>query len=223
MGFQAASPRPSTSWEDRLFHFARGHLGAARSSHNWEHTLRVLRLCMRIGREETADLEILRPAAILHDIGRSFQDASHGKVCHAAKGCELAAPFLATLPLTKSRQSNILHCIGTHRYRGGQVPQTLEARVLFDADKLDAIGAVGIARAFLFAGEVGARLHNPDVDVAVTRAYSIEDTGYREYELKLRKIKDRMMTPTGKRMAADRHVFMADFFERFLAEYDGKR
>jgi uncharacterized protein len=223
MGLQSGSPRPSTSWEDRLFDFARSHLKAARSSHNWEHTLRVLRLCMRIGRRENADLEVLRPAAVLHDIGRSFQDASNGKICHAAKGAELAAPLLTTLPLTESRQFNIQHCIRSHRYRGDQVPQTIEARVLYDADKLDAIGAVGIARAFLFAGEVGARLHNPDIDIGNTRAYSIEDTGYREYELKLRKIKDRMMTPTGKRMAADRHVFMADFFERFLAEYEGKR
>jgi len=183
----------------------------------------VLRLCIRIGRRENADLDVLQPAATLHDIGRRFQDASNGTVCHAAKGAELAAPVVAALPLTEAQKSNILHCILSHRFRGGLVPETAEARVLFDADKLDAIGAVGVARAFLFAGEVGARLHSPGVDIDNTRAYSIDDTGYREYELKLRKVKDRMMTRTGRRMAADRHEFMTGFFNRFLEEYEGKR
>jgi uncharacterized protein len=99
----------------------------------------------------------------------------------------------------------------------------VEARVLFDADKLDAIGAVGVARAFLFAGEVGARLHNPDVDIEGTRSYSVDDTGYREYMLKLSKIKERMLTVTGREIASERHAFMENFFEQFVAEYEGKR
>ena len=95
--------------------------------------------------------------------------------------------------------------------------------MLFDADKLDAIGAVGIARAFLFAGEIGARLHNPDRPPEETEPYSSDDTGYREYRLKLVKIKDRMMTAEGRRVAAERHQFMQGFFEQFLAEHEGRR
>jgi uncharacterized protein len=74
----------------------------------------------------------------------------------------------------------------------------------------------------LFAGEVGARLHNPDIAISESDPYSENDTGYREYKVKLSKIKDRMTTDTGKKMAADRHRFMEHFFKRFLAEYEGK-
>ena len=86
---------------------------------------------------------------------------------------------------------------------------------------LDAIGAIGIARAYLFAGEIGARLHSPDIPAEKSVPYSIDDTGFREYRVKLCKIKDRMMTSEGKRMAGERHQFMAAFFNRFLQEYQG--
>jgi uncharacterized protein len=99
----------------------------------------------------------------------------------------------------------------------------VEAKILFDADKLDSIGAVGVARAFLFAGEVGARLHNPDIDVEDARPYSKDDTGFREFKVKLTKIKDRILTKEGQEMAKERHDFMEEFFKRFLEEYDGKR
>jgi uncharacterized protein len=93
--------------------------------------------------------------------------------------------------------------------------------VLFDADRLDAIGAVGIARAYLFAGEVGAVLHNPDAAPEKTKPYSKDDTGYREYRVKLSRIKDRMLTTEGKHMAHERHAFMEEFFDRFLKEHEG--
>ena len=195
----------------------------ATGSHDWEHTQRVGRLCDRIGRTEGADMEVLLVAALLHDIGRGYQDASSGKVCHARKGAELAQPIVAALPLSQSRKQNIIHCIRSHRFRGSQVPATAEAKVLFDADKLDAIGAVGVARAYLFAGEVGARLHNPDLDLENTTSYSRDDTGYREYQFKLKKIKDRIMTATGRQLAWERHEFMVHFFNRFLEEYKGLR
>jgi uncharacterized protein len=195
----------------------------ARGSHDWEHTLRVHRLCTHIGPIEGADMEVLLIASYLHDIGRCHQDASDGAVCHAEKGAEMAWPLIRELRLDGGRKENIVHCIRAHRFRGDCAPQTLEAKVLFDADKLDAIGAVGIARAYLFAGELGAKLHNADVDVEATAPYSREDTGFREYAVKLCKIKDRMLTGEGKRMARDRHAFMEAFFKRFHQEYEGKR
>jgi uncharacterized protein len=195
----------------------------ARGSHDWEHTLRVVRLCELIGQKEKADMEVLLVAAYLHDVGRCQQDLSNGKVCHAEIGAQLAAPLVGKLPIAMARQENILHCIRSHRFRGHQVPQTLEAQVLFDADKLDAIGAVGVARAFLFAGEVGARLHAPEVDVTKVPSYTANDTGYREYQVKLMHIKDRLITRAGRRLAEERHTFMETFFNRFLQEYEGKR
>ena len=128
-------------------------------SHDWYHTKRVYDLCMKIGKVEGADLDILGAAAYLHDIGRPFQDMAKGKICHAEKGAELACEILSEIDIPEEYKKNIIHSIRAHRFRGENRPETLEARVLFDADKLDSIGAVGIGRAFLFAGEVGAMLH----------------------------------------------------------------
>ncbi|MBC2710338.1 MAG: HD domain-containing protein [Desulfosarcina sp.] len=207
----------------RIREQARAHFSQARGSHDWDHTLRVHRLCRRIGAAEGADLLVTEAAAYLHDIGRSHQDRANGQLCHAEKGAAMAQEMLEAYSLTADRRENIIHCIAAHRFRRGDAPRTLEARVLFDADKLDAIGAVGVARAFLFAGELGARLHSPEVDVAKAPAYSIDDTGYREYVVKLTKIRDRILTVTGRRLADERHRFMAGFFDRFLEEYEGER
>jgi len=202
---------------------AKNMLDNARGSHDWEHTLRVYRLCERMGPAENADMDVLRIAAYLHDIGRSFQDASDGAVCHAEKGAQMAWPMVKDLSLKETQKQNIIHCIKSHRFRGNHLPETKEAKVLFDADKLDAIGAVGVARAYLFAGEVGARLHNSDINVEKTRPYSKEDTGFREFKVKLCKIRDRILTHEGKRLAKERHGFMEQFFRRFIQEVEGER
>jgi len=181
----------------------------------------VRNLCMHIGRVEGADTEILEIAALLHDIGRPYQDESKGKICHAEKGAEMAGALLEQYPISAEKRNNVIHCIRCHRFRGNCHPETLEAKVLFDADKLDAIGAIGIGRAFQFAGEVGAKLYNPFVNPKDTEPYTEEDTGYREFKLKLSKIKDRMLTTEGRRMAKERHAFMEAFFERFLQEHEG--
>jgi uncharacterized protein len=201
--------------------FAIRSFSNARGSHDWDHTQRVYNLCMHIGQVEGADLEALEIAAYLHDVGRSYEDDSRGAVCHAEKGAEIASNLLAEYPISDERKENIIHCIRSHRFRGNHQPESLEANVLFDADKLDAIGAVGIARAFLFAGEVGAKLHNPYIQPEDTEPYSEEDTGYREYKLKLSRIRDRMLTAEGRRMAEERHAFMEMFFHRLTEEYEG--
>lgn len=194
----------------------------SKGSHNWEHTLRVYNLCLHIGEKENADMEILKIAAILHDIGREYQDRSNGKICHAEKGAQLARELLSEFKIEKEKINKIIHCIETHRFRGNKVPKSKEAKILFDADKLDSIGAVGIGRAFLFAGEIGAKLHNKNVDINKTKSYTKEDTAYREYMVKLRKVKGRMFTDESKRIAEERHNFMVKFFDRLNKEIDGR-
>jgi uncharacterized protein len=203
--------------------FAKESFSGSRGSHDWEHSCRVYNLCMHIGKVERADLEVLSIAAYLHDIGRPWQDESKGTICHAEKGAEMARSFLERYPLPEEETEKIIHCILSHRFRGNRRPETLEARVLFDSDKLDSIGAIGIARAFQFAGEVGARFHNPGVNYENTSPYTKEDTGYREFKLKLSKVKDRTLTAEGRRMAEERHAFMEEFFERFLEEHEGRK
>ena len=194
----------------------------AKHSHNWDHTERVYILCMHIGAIEGADLEVLAIAAFLHDIGRATQDKAKGKICHAEVGANIASEVLEKFDIPQDKKDNITHSVLCHRYRNSHEPKTIEAKVLFDADKLDAIGAVGIARDFLFAGEIGAVLHNPHADPDDTRPYTKDDTGYREYVVKLSKIHEKMLTTEGRRMAQGRHAFMEAFFERFLKEHEGE-
>ena len=197
------------------------YLSKASGSHGWDHTCRVYNICRHIGRVEKADMEVLETAAYLHDLGRPLEDRSKGRICHAQKGAEIARRLLKNFPISEDQKDNIIQSIRTHRFRGNKKPKSLEAKILFDADKLDAIGAIGIARAFHFAGEVGAKLHSPYVDPENTEPYTEDDTGYREFRLKLSKIKDRMLTSEGRRIAKERGEFMEIFFKKFISEFEG--
>lgn len=190
-------------------------------SHGPDHTERVYFTALAIGRKMNARLDILAAAALLHDIGRRYETAGRGKVCHAIKGGEMAKAILTDLGFSAADREAILHCIRSHRFRGNEAPRTLEAKILFDADKLDSIGAVGIGRAFLFAGQIGARLHDAEIDPERTHAYSADDTAYREFRVKLTGVRERMLTEPGRRLAAQRHAFMEIFFDELNREVYG--
>jgi uncharacterized protein len=194
----------------------------SKGSHDWEHTERVFTLCKRIGKKEKADMTVLAIAAILHDIGRTAEDHSKGKIDHATLGVRMARKILSSYPLSDQMIEAVVHCIATHRFRGYQIPQSKEAKILYDADKLDAIGAVGIGRAFLFAGEQGANLHDRHIVVGKTKQYTKQDTAYREFLVKLRFIKDKIFTSEGKKIARERHRYMIDFFDRLNQEVDAQ-
>ena len=201
---------------------AKDYFTNSRGSHRWDHTLRVLRVAEHIAKAESADLQTIQMAALLHDIGRAKEDQSNGEVDHAILGAKKAEKILKKLHVDGNKTPNIIHCIETHRFRGTKKPASLEAKILFDADKIDSIGAVGIGRAFLFAGEVGAKLHDKHVDIENTQPYTEDDTAYREYLVKLSKIKDRMLTNEGRRLAKERHQFMVEFFNRLNREIEGE-
>ncbi len=192
-----------------------------RGCHAFDHTERVYELCKHIGEKERADVEVLLIAAYLHDIGRIDQDSSNGGVCHAEAGAKRAKKILENYNLPKEKLENIIHCIETHRFRGDNKPKTLEAKVLYDADKLDSLGAVGIGRLFFFASEVGAYLHNKDIEVEKTKPYTKDDTAYREFLVKMKFVKDKIITNEGKKIAEGRHNFMVDFFDRINKEVSG--
>ncbi len=190
-------------------------------SHGPDHSERVLHTAITIGQKMAARLAILAPAALLHDIGRKEESQSKGKICHAQRGAELAAPLLRDLNYAEDDISVICHCIRAHRFRGATKPESLEAKILFDADKLDSIGAIGIGRAFLFAGQIGARLHNPEQDPSLSRPYSLEDTAYREFRVKMSKVRHQMFTPVGLQLAEQRHAFLELFFNQLTKETNG--
>jgi len=128
---------------------AREYFKGAKGSHDWSHVERVYKLSLKIGKKEMANLKILKLAAILHDIGRKYQDEAKGEINHAEKGADLAKEILQKHGFEKEMIEKITHCIETNRFRGNKKPKSKEAKILFDADKLDAIGATGIGRAFL--------------------------------------------------------------------------
>jgi len=180
-------------------------------------------MAVLIAREQGARLEVVEPAALLHDIGRQAEEESGGTVCHARLGAVESGELLERMGAADDLRDAIVHCVAAHRFRGGARPETLEAKVLFDADKLDSIGAVGLGRAFLYAGEVGARLHNPESDPETCPARGPEDSALREFLVKLRWVSDGMFTPAGRRIARERHAFMEAFFDQLDREVRGER
>jgi uncharacterized protein len=205
----------------RLREISHSFCVAEGGSHGPDHSERVLHNAMVLGRQMAAGLAVLAPAALLHDIGRKEESMSQGRICHAKRGAEMAVPLLRDLGYVEAEIEAICHCIRAHRFRGDIRPASLEEEILYDADKLDSIGAIGIGRAFLFAGQIGARLHNPELDPASTSAYSLEDSAYREFRVKMSKVRNQMLTPVGRDMAEQRHAFMHTFFDQLTRETSG--
>lgn len=187
--------------------------------HDYAHTLRVCRNAeLLLAEEPDADVFVVRTAALFHDYARPEELASNGKLDHALIGAELVKAELEKLDCDSSFIRHVSDCIRTHRYRGSGVPATLEARIVYDADKLDSTGAFGVARAFHFAGRIGACLDNSAEDALNSKSYSKNDSAYREYLVKLRYLPEKMLTGSGRRLAAERGAFMKDFFERLKDE-----
>jgi len=204
----------------QIYEFVKSKLQSAPACHDFDHTLRVLRNAEKIAVElPEADLQIISLAALLHDIARPEEMTAKGKICHAQKGAEVCASELKKYDFPQAMIEKVCACVESHRFRGnGPSPQSLEAEIIYDADKLDSIGAVGIGRAFHFAGRENARVHNSGEKAMSSEPYSREDSAYREYLVKLRHVPDKMLTAPGKKQATARAKFMHDFFEQIESE-----
>ncbi len=207
----------------KLYELVKTRLEDAPGCHDFSHTQRVMHNAeVLLAANPEADAEAVRLAALLHDIARPQELAAKGKICHAEFGAEIAAKLLVEYKFTDPGLiKRVGNAILRHRFRRNNPPQTLEERIIYDADKLDSIGAVGIGRAFHFAGREGARLHNSKDAAINSAAYSREDSAYREYLVKLRHIPERMLTVAGRELAAERALFMDQFFDRLNHETFG--
>lgn len=196
--------------EDEIFTRVRRHFSTADGCHDLDHTLRVLRNSgSLLSSLPEADAGAVRLAALLHDIGRAVGGGRN----HAVTGAELARQWLDQAGAPPGLAAKVVDAIARHRFRGnGEKPRTLEDKILYDADKLDSLGAAGVGRAFLFAGKCGARLHNTEAEALAGEPYGREDTAYREYLVKLRHLPGQMFTGEGRRLAAERMRFMDAFF-----------
>jgi uncharacterized protein len=196
-------------------------------SHDFDHILRVTALAERIAIAEGADLAVVRTAALLHDVAESQGRANH-HLASAARAREILRDGLNRQPADFVEA--VVHAIAAHRFRTGPAPATLEAQVVFDADKLDITGAIGVARAFAYAGERGNALWNTpwraiaagggDV-VNQPAALGAAYTPSHEFVYKLDRISERLYTATARAIAHEREAFIRAFFDRLDAEVAG--
>lgn len=189
------------------------------SAHDSEHVYRVLYNALEIAKaEKCVDYDILIAACLLHDIGRKEQIAN-STLCHAAVGSEKAYDFLLKLGMDADFAEAVKHCIQTHRFRKNLQPQTIEAKILFDADKLDVTGAIGIARTLMYKGTVTEPLYTLLPDGSISDGTGDDTPSFlREYKYKLEKLYDRFYTAKGAELAQTRRSIAAAFYESIYRE-----
>jgi uncharacterized protein len=204
---------------------ARAWYAGADPVHDYDHILRVYRMAVRLARTAGADLEIVRAAAILHDAEGTTPGGAE-RANHHHSSAEFAAEILGAEGWPPERIAAVQHCIRAHRYRDNrEPPDTIEAKVLFDADKLDVLGAVGACRTAAYAALDG----QPFFAVPSRRFIATGEkepgephSAYHEFIFKLSKIKDRLFTPAARDLAEQRHAYLQAFFDRLRAEWDGE-
>jgi uncharacterized protein len=201
---------------------AKTYYSTAESAHDFDHVLRVLAMAERLALAEGADLEIVRAATLLHDIARADEDMTGGD--HAQMAAERARAIVLAHGATAAQAAAIAHAITSHRFRGSTSPQTLEAKILFDADKLDSIGAIGVARAYQVSGALNQRMWSEVSPGAMaTRDQRNSDhSAYAEFVVKLSKVRERLFTASARKIAEERHAYMANFFARLEQEIKGE-
>mgnify|MGYP003397099352 CR=1 FL=1 len=189
------------------------------SAHDVEHVYRVLNNALVIARStQNVDYDILIAACLLHDIARPEQIADP-KLCHATVGSEKARMFLVNNGFSTEFAERVKDCIRTHRFRKNDQPETLEAKILFDADKLDVAGAIGIARTLVYKGTVSDPLYTRKQDGSISDGAEDETSSFfREYKFKLENLYDRFYTETGKQLALNRRKAAEQFYENLYQE-----
>lgn len=203
---------------ERLYEFARSRFESVEDpSHDFEHVLRVVRTAEKLGRAAGADLEILIPAALLHDIVQVPKN--HPDRARASQwAAEEAGRILRELDYTEDEITRIGAAIAEHSYSRGLKPSSLESAVLQDADRLDAVGALGIMRNIACGTTMGSVFYQPEEPFADTRA--LDDRRYMidHFSVKLFKLASMMNTPEGRAEAERRTAFMRSFLEQLRSE-----
>jgi uncharacterized protein len=190
------------------------------SHHDKSHVERVYNLAVRIAKEENADLDIVKAAALLHDIARAMED--EGKIAdHAAEGAKMARKVLEEVNFPKEKIDKVIHCIEAHRFKKGIEAENLEAKILQDADRLDIIGAIGLARVFTRGGWGNMPIYDPTIPPKEKYDGKSLSSVNHIYE-KILKVKDTINTNTAKEIAEERHRFVEQFLERLFKEWKGE-
>ena len=210
---------------DNTILFVKQKLENAEAGHDWFHIERVYKNALLIAQHEDCDIEIVKLGALLHDIADSkFNDGDE------TVGPRIAREFLVGQNVEKEKIEHVVNIIENISFKGGNFEKkftSVELEIVQDADRLDAIGAIGIARTFNYGGFKNRQLYNPNIPPKMNMTkeeYKNSDapTLNHFYE-KLLLLKDKMNTKTGKELAVNRHRFMENFLSQFYAEWDGEK
>ena len=189
-------------------------------AHDKHHVYRVLNSALDIANHtDTADPDVLIAACLLHDIGRDAQSADL-ELCHAEIGGDMAYDFLLSRGWTPQKALHVKDCISTHRFRRDNTPVSIEAKILFDSDKLDSAGATGIARTLVYGGQILEPLYIQDEDgkIIVDGGGAEISSFFQEYNYKLKNVYNTFFTDRAKEIAATRQKTAIDFYEALYAE-----
>jgi uncharacterized protein len=206
------------------------------SGHTVDHLQRVWRTAMQIAAtEKDVDMEVLKIAVLLHDIARIKEDTdASGKIDHAMLGAEIAAGILKTMDYPEETIRKVQHCIQTHRKKSNNTPISIEAKILYDADKVDALGAVGVARYYMIAGEYHEQLFSfvPPEEYAADNLVGgkfggrIKDITRHspnlEFETAMKDTVKKLHTAKAREIAGERMKYMEEYFNRLRDEIEGK-
>ncbi len=211
---------------DKTRKFVRENMKGDGSAHDWWHVVRVVKNAKLIGEKEGAGLFVVELGALLHDIADwKFTDGDLNV------GPRMAKEWLESLDVNESDIQKIIEIVEHISYRGGtnnHVMQTLEGKVVQDADRLDGLGALGVARAFSYGGHMGREIYNPEIQATLFKDFEDyrkrhdQSTTINHFHEKILFVKDKMNTKTGKALAEHRHKYMEKFLEEFYAEWVGK-
>lgn len=202
--------------------------GTKDASHDHDHIVRVMALAERIQAREGGDLPILWAAVALHDIGQERERLHGGD--HALIGAEMAGDLLSGTQFPQHLIVQVQQAIREHRMTGGMIPSMLEGRILYDADKIDCLGAIGIARLYCITGRYNQKIYTPlppevsePVDPLLIRQLRRRPdySPSIEFQLLFGNLPERMATPTGRELARERYTYMHDFFTRLQQEVGG--
>ncbi|MFF2450412.1 HD domain-containing protein [Neobacillus sp. NPDC058068] len=203
--------------------YVRNELGEDATGHDWYHVDRVRRNALSIGKKEKAgDPFIIEMASLLHDIPDEKLNES------AEKGRAKLDSFFQTIELAEGVKNHIIQIIESISYKGGRkmALESVEAKIVQDADRLDAIGAIGIARAFAYGGKKGQLIYDPHIKVreemSMEEYRNGKSTSIHHFYEKLLKLKELLNTEAAKKMAESRQQMMLDFLEQFYQEWDGQ-
>ena len=188
------------------------------SAHDPEHIYRVLYLSLNIASKitEKINFNVLIASCLLHDIGREEQ-FKNSKICHAEIGGLMAKDFLVKNGWTNEEATHVNNCISTHRYRGNNIPETIEAKILFDADKLDVVGNLGIARTLLYKGTVKNNIYEiKNGQICFGENKEDKETFLKEYNFKLKNLYNKFYTKEAMKMAKKQKEYAQIFYDKLV-------